>query len=135
MLKTELAVKKHNEGYNCAQAVVCSFAEEIGISEAELYRMSEGFGGGLGCAQGQCGALSGAAILAGLANSDSDVENPGQTKRVSCRKSAEMLKLFKEKTGAIICFELKGSGSGKVLASCDECIIAATEAVQEILGL
>ena len=29
--KAKLASAKHDRGYNCAQAVACSFAEELGI--------------------------------------------------------------------------------------------------------
>ena len=35
---------KHTRGYNCAQIVLCSYAEELGIDEETLFRISEGFG-------------------------------------------------------------------------------------------
>ena len=56
--KANLASAKHDRGYNCAQAVACSFAEELGIDERELFRMMEGFGFGMGCME-ICGAVSG----------------------------------------------------------------------------
>ena len=39
---------KHTRGYNCAQIVLCSYAEELGIDEETLFRISEGFGAGMG---------------------------------------------------------------------------------------
>ncbi len=135
MTKIELADQKHRAGYNCAQAVACSFAEEVGVDEALLYRVCEGFGGGLGCARGQCGALSGAAVLAGLVNSDGDIEHPAQTKASTTKLSAAMLKIFVEKAGALVCRDIKGAGTGKPLTSCADCIAIAVEAVQEVLGL
>lgn len=136
MDKTELARKKHETGYNCAQSVACSFADEVGVDESILYKACEGFGGGLGCGKGMCGALSGAAVLAGMVSSDGDVEHPGKTKRNSTMKSAMMLKYFAEKTnGETICYDLKGAGGTKPQVSCSDCITYAVEAVEEVLGL
>ena len=50
-------------GYNCAQAVACAFAEEAGADEAMIFRMAEGFGSGMGTMQGVCGALVGAVMF------------------------------------------------------------------------
>ena len=65
MTKKELAIAKRNGKYNCAQAVVCSFSDEIGVDEAVLFKACEGFGSGMGCMECTCGALSGAILLAG----------------------------------------------------------------------
>ncbi len=135
MTKKELAALKHGSGYNCAQAVACAFAEEIGVEESTLYKICEGFGGGLGCGLGQCGALSGAVVLAGLKNSDGDIQHPAQTKMATVKLSAAMLKIFTERVGGLICKDIKGGATGKVLATCPACIDYAVEAVQEVLGL
>lgn len=47
---------KHTRGYNCAQIVLCSYAEELGIDEETLFRISEGFGAGMGGMMQTCGA-------------------------------------------------------------------------------
>lgn len=135
MTKVELADQKHRSGFNCAQSVACVFAEEVGMDEAVLYKVCEGFGAGLGCMKGQCGALSGAVVLAGVVNSDGDIEHPAQTKAATTKLSAAMLKIFEEKAGALICKEIKGIDSGKPITSCADCITIAVEAVQEVLGL
>ncbi len=132
--KVELAQKLHREGYNCAQSVACVFADELGMDASLLYKMAEGFGGGLGCAKGQCGALSGAALVAGLLKSDGDTENPGGTKKETTAKSREMLAYFKENAQAIICYDIKGAGSGVALTSCPDCIRIGVEAVIKVLG-
>lgn len=46
---------KHTRGYNCAQIVLCSYAEELGIDEETLFRISEGFGAGMGGMMQTCG--------------------------------------------------------------------------------
>ena len=85
MNRAELADEKHINGYNCCQAVACVFADEVGIDESLLYRMGEGFGAGMGTTQGVCGAISGAAMLAGLVYSDGNTEKAGQTKAKTTR--------------------------------------------------
>ena len=47
-----------HEGYNCAQAVACSFCEEFGIDQETMFRVSEGFGLGMGMMD-MCGAVTG----------------------------------------------------------------------------
>ena len=51
--KAEYAISLHNQGYNCAQAVACTFCKEFGVDEQELFRIAEGFGLGM-CARLCC---------------------------------------------------------------------------------
>ena len=44
MTKQEKAIELHDRGCNCAQAVACAFAEEIGVPEETLFAAAEGFG-------------------------------------------------------------------------------------------
>lgn len=44
--RVKLAEEKHHSGYNCAQAVLCSYSDKLGIDEETLFRLSEGFGAG-----------------------------------------------------------------------------------------
>ena len=134
MIRSEKAKAYFLEGYNCAQAVACAFAEEIGVDEKILFTANEGFGLGMGGMDGTCGALSGAIMLAGFKNSDQNIENPG-TKAETYKLSKEMVNRFKEKTGSTICKELKGIETGKVLCSCPDCICKGVEVVEEVLCL
>jgi len=43
--KIEYATKKYNEGYTCSQAVLDTYADEIGACREVMYRMMEGLGG------------------------------------------------------------------------------------------
>ena len=54
--KVQRADELHNKGYNCAQAVACVFADELGMKESEVFRLMEGFGFGMGT-MGTCGAV------------------------------------------------------------------------------
>lgn len=134
MTKKELANANHDKKYNCCQAVACSFCREIGVDEEILFRAGEAFGLGMGCMDGTCGAVSGAVMLAGFKNSDGCLTDPG-TKADTYRLSREILKRFEEKNGTLICRELKGIDTGKVLRTCPGCIEDAVEIVQEVLEL
>ena len=134
MTKKEKAIELHDKHFNCCQAVACAFCEESGIDEQILFKAGEGFGLGMGCMEGTCGALSGAIMLAGLKNSDGNVDAPA-TKADTYKLSKELLNRFQEKTGSTVCKELKGVETGKMLCSCPDCIRAAVETVEEVLGL
>ena len=46
--RIQRAYDNHKRGYNCAQSVVCSYSDLLGVDEEILFRMSEGFGLGMG---------------------------------------------------------------------------------------
>ena len=135
MEKADIASSKHRNGYNCCQAVVCTFADETGIDESLLYKLGEGFGAGMGTTQGVCGAISGAAMLAGLKYSDGNTEAAGMTKARTTRAAGIMQKKFTEQAKALICNDIKKGNNGGPFTSCDECIRIAVRLVQEELGL
>ena len=128
--KQEMAQAFHGKGYNCAQAVVCSFCEEFGVSQEEMFRIAEGFGLGMGMME-MCGALSGMMMIIGLANSVGDLEKGKSTKADTYKKVKEYAGRFREQNGSYLCRELKGVETGKVLRRCPDCIndaVALTEA-------
>ena len=134
MTKKELAIALHDKKYNCVQSVACAFAEDLNIDPQILFKLLEGFGLGMGCTQGTCGAISGAIVLLGLKNSDGNLESPA-TKALTYQLSKELLLKFQEKNGATICRDLKGIDTGNVLRSCPGCIEDAVELIEEILKL
>lgn len=134
MTNKERAARLHGNGYNCCQAVLLTFCDELGVDPVTAFKIGEGFGLGMGGMENTCGALSGAIMLAGLKNSDGDLDHP-KTKAGTYRISRELTEAFKEKTGALVCRDLKGIDTGKVLCSCPKCIDSAVQIVEEILGL
>lgn len=112
---------KHTRGYNCAQIVLCSYAEELGIDEETLFRISEGFGTGMGGMMQTCGAVTAMFMALGLANSSGDLQ-ACDTKPQTMKKVRELAAEFEKKNGSIVCREVKGIDTGKVLRSCDGCI-------------
>lgn len=130
--KVEHALELHKKGCNCAQAVACTFCEEFGIDEKEMFRIAEGFGLGMGIME-MCGALSGMSMIIGLDNSQGSPEEGSVTKGDTYKKIREYVARFKEKNGSYICRELKGVETGKVLCSCQQCIADAVELTEEYL--
>lgn len=112
---------KHTRGYNCAQIVLCSYAEELGIDEETLFRISEGFGAGMGGMMQTCGAVTAMFMALGLANSSGNLQ-VCDTKPQTMKKVRELAAEFEQKNGSIVCRELKGIDTGKVLRGCDGCI-------------
>ncbi len=134
MNRVEKASEYHKKGYNCCQAVLCAFAEELGVDMQTAFRIGEGFGLGMGCMEGTCGALSGAIMTVGLKKSTGNLEKP-DSKAASYQLSKEMLLKFKERSGSTICRELKGVGTGVVLCSCPQCIENGVKVAEEVLGI
>ncbi len=55
--------------YNCAQAVIVPFAEEVGITPEQAYRVAANFGAGMKMGS-VCGAVTGGLMVLGLAGKD-----------------------------------------------------------------
>ena len=134
MTKKELAIALHDKGYNCCQAVVCAFKDELGIDEETLFKAGEGFGFGMGSSHGTCGAVSGAVMAAGFKNSTANFDGP-KSKADTYKLSKQILDAFEKKNGSLVCMDLKGIETGVVLRSCPGCIEDAVDIVQEVLGL
>ena len=111
-------------GCNCAQAVVLSYADKLPLEEETLKKLAAGYGGGMGCMEGTCGALVGAVMAAGMLT---DGQGTG-------RYAREILLGFRERCGATICKDLKGIETGKVLCPCTECVRNAVLAAGAALG-
>ena len=131
--KAEQAITFHDKGYNCAQAVACSFCKEFGVDEEEMFRIAEGFGLGMGMME-VCGALSGMMMIIGLQNSVGNPEKGKMTKGDTYKKVREYTAKFKEQNGSYLCKELKGVETGKVLRSCPDCIRDAVALTEEYLA-
>ena len=67
--KVEQAMAFHDKGYNCAQAVACTYCDLVGMDEETMFKATEALGLGMGGMEGTCGALTGACVVAGMKNS------------------------------------------------------------------
>lgn len=123
MNKQEKAIElKHNRN-NCAQAVLCAYAEDLQMSEEILRKIGAAFGGGMGNMEGNCGALCGAEAVLGMLKF--------QGKSLG-KEAAALYNAFREKCGSTVCKEIKGTENGKMLCSCDDCVRIAVETLEEV---
>ena len=66
MTKRQIAEQNFLDGYNCTQAVVAAFADELGVDKDTLIKIASSFGGGFGRLREVCGAVSAMGIIVGL---------------------------------------------------------------------
>jgi C_GCAxxG_C_C family probable redox protein len=66
MNRSEKAVEYKHSGYNCCQAVVKALADLTETDEETLNKLASGFALGMGSMEATCGALVGAAMIAGI---------------------------------------------------------------------
>lgn len=131
--RIENAVEKKGRGYNCAQAVACTYCDLVGIDEKTIFRVTEGFGIGMGNMEGVCGAISGACAILGFLNSTANLEHP-DSNGATLKLSRIIMEKFKEQNTSLVCKELKGINSGKILRSCPDCVADASKFLEEILA-
>lgn len=129
--RVEQTIERHQKGYNCCQAIVCTYCDLFGMDEEAAFKLAEGFGAGMGGMNSTCGAVSGAIAVAGLKNSQGTSNT--KTKASTYQLSKEIVKSFEDKNGTSICRELKGIDTGKVIRSCPDCIRDAAEIVESLL--
>ena len=129
MNRVEKAIENHAKGYNCAQAVVCAFADKTEFTEDQLFKLSEAFGGGMGGTRGVCGAVSAMVFLAGLQKSFGIDALPSTNKAESYQFAAKLMAEFERKNKTTLCSRIKDEG----LRSCDGCIEDAVRILEENL--
>ena len=112
--------------------MACAFADKVDLDKVALFKVTEGLGLGMGGMNGTCGAISVAAVLAGLKDSTGDLEL-ANSKAVSYKDARECIARFLEKNQSVVCRDLKGVETGKVLRACPDCISDAVEIIGEVL--
>ena len=131
--RVKSADELHRTGFSCAQSVAVACADLVDVPKETLFKATEGFGAGMGTMDGVCGALTGGLLIAGLKNSTGNLVNP-KSKASTMKISKAMLTSFHEKCGALICRDLKGVDTGKMICSCPDCIKHGVEVVEEQLA-
>lgn len=106
MLHSDKAVELFVKGYNCSQAVLAAFCDEIGLDEKTALKLASSFGAGMGKMREVCGACSAMFMVAGLLDGyDSFDDIAAKTEHYALVQS--LAEKFKERNGGtIICREL-----------------------------
>ncbi|WP_163715938.1 C-GCAxxG-C-C family protein [Mangrovibacterium lignilyticum] len=104
MNKTERALTCFNH-FNCCQAVLSAFNEELGLDDSMSLKLGAGFGGGMNCGE-TCGAVTGAYLVLGMALGEptSDAEAKARTRQHILHFNDQ----FCKEQGSLLCKELLG---------------------------
>lgn len=106
--------------YNCAQAVLVAFAQEMGMTEKQAYNLGAHFGSGMRHGS-TCGAVTGALMVLGMLGYDE-------------KEAAALLRQVREGHGALDCATLLKSSHEKGIARkehCDGLVFEMVEAVAQ----
>lgn len=138
MNKKEIVADKFFNGYNCAQSVICTYADELGVDEKTAYRMSEGFGSGIPGLGNVCGAVSGMIMVLSLSECHGlDLENPSRQKTYA--KVRQAVKMFEERMGSAECKVLLKTKDNTLIQGkrkgCLECVQCACDIIEEMKNI
>ncbi len=143
MERSEQAKEHFLSGYNCAQSVVLSFADDLKYSKELALKISAGFGGGMGKQQETCGAVTGAIMVLGLLKGE-EVNNNDELKAEAYSSVKELSRKFTEAYNTTSCRELIAcdlntpEGSAKFKEEklmenvCAGCVAKAVQIVESI---
>jgi C_GCAxxG_C_C family probable redox protein len=105
MTKSELAVSKFIEGYNCAQSVFFSFCDDLEMDKDKALKMACGFGAGMGRKEEICGAVSGGILVIGATYGRGENDDRKATE-VTYAKIRELMDQFAKRHGTYMCRKL-----------------------------
>lgn len=132
-IKEKAARNFAEKGYNCCQAVICAYCEEYGIADDDIFKVTEGFGAGMGGLLNTCGAVTGMYMAIGMHNSAGEKDNPRKTKMDTYASIRDVAEKFEEENGSIFCRDLKTEVNGVQRVSCQKCVEDAAELVEKYI--
>lgn len=143
----EYAVQLFKEGYNCSQAVIGAYCDELGMDLEAALRLASSFGGGMGRLREVCGAVSSMFMIAGLKYGYVDPRDEA-LKQKHYRLIQKLSQKFKQENGSIVCRELLGLDIHHDIPTpeartkgyykkrpCVECVKSAAEIIDELLDI
>jgi C_GCAxxG_C_C family probable redox protein len=99
------AVTLFDSHYHCAESVLMSAKERLGVRSSAIPRVATGFGAGIGRRGSLCGALTGAIMGIGLAYGR---QRPSQDREKAYALARRTFDRFKARFGSPYCVELIG---------------------------
>lgn len=119
--KSELAIYNHKNGHTCSGAIMCAFADEANMTSEQARKDSMPYAGGK---MEKCGAVLAAEHIL--------------RKRFSGKEASEKIDeleaRFMRMNSSVICRELKGLDTGKVLRNCRGCVTDAAVILEDLIG-
>ena len=107
MKPLEKAVKFYKEEFNCPQAVLCAYADELGLDQETALKIASPFGGGIARTGKICGAITGGLMVIGMKNW-SDGDNREDSKAKVYEMSRQFMNEIEKRNNTLNCEELLG---------------------------
>ncbi len=107
MNHAEVAKAAFKQRFNCAQSVLSTYAEELGLEREQALRIATGFGGGMGRLADTCGVVTGAFMVLGLKYGMIDPADQASKEKTYAAVQA-FAKEFKARFGSLDCRDLLG---------------------------
>ena len=108
MRRSERIGELMDSGLNCAEAMVLTFADDVGLPREIAVRVATPFGGGLSRTNDICGLVSGAAIVIGAGNERGELSN-AEGKERAYTVTAGLIRAITELKGSIDCTGILGA--------------------------
>ncbi len=125
--RADKAVEYKKSGMNCAQSVALAFSDLVDLDPETIAAMTQTFGVGIGASmEGTCGAIVGAGMMLGLIRKEA-----GRPENM--KMARQLIMKFKEQNNSVVCKDLKGIETGKVLRPCNDCVADAAGFLEELL--
>lgn len=146
MKKSKRASGVFKEGFNCAQAVLSTVAEDFGLEAGTAAKAATAFGGGMARMGATCGAVTGAFMAIGLARGN-DRPADKETKEKAYGLAREFVERFKARHGSIVCRELlecdmstpegheRAKEQGLFDSVCSKLVEDSVEIIEELLPM
>jgi C_GCAxxG_C_C family probable redox protein len=143
MGRAESAVACFNQGFNCAQAILSTYGEVLGLDRENALKLSCGLGAGMGRMQETCGAVTGAYLVIGLRYGQCSAHD-SDAKEKTYQLVREFSERFTERNASTNCRELLGTdlingdqetASRRVGQVCPNAVRDAAEILEVLLGI
>lgn len=95
------------DGWSCSQAVAGAFAQDFGIDEKSVLRLSCGLGGGMSHTGNTCGAVSGALMVIGMKYGRTTLDDLAAKER-TYDVAQRFVKEFTRRNHSVNCTDLVG---------------------------
>ena len=143
--RKDVAVEKFLAGYNCAQAVLYAFSDELGLDQNTALKLACGLGAGMARKQEVCGAVSGGILALGLKHGRGEGQDRTVTEQ-TYGKVRELMSQFESQHGSCLCRSLLqgcdlNTPAGQqyfkqndlLHKTCQRCVASVVETLEKIL--
>lgn len=104
------AIELRNQGYGCAQCVLMSLADRLGLQEKQAAKIAAAYNMGFAGSGNMCGAISILGVAEGLLSKG---YGPEDKSKVMWNTKDLLDKFAKENNGRYLCRDLKGKEDAK----------------------